>query len=123
MFQRALPDVDGLGVITSTPGLIRSSQELMCFGLPLRTTNTTTESEENPFSGLASQSEATILSLTSRVMSGVVENATTSAGWPESTARLCEPEAPNDWLKPTPLPALVCAKAVVSASYAFLGVE
>ena len=56
-------------------------------------------------------------------MSGVVENATTSAGCPESTARLCEPEAPKDWLNPTPLPALVCAKAVVSASYAFFGVE
>ena len=49
-------------------------------------------------------------------MSGVVENATTSAGWPESTARLCEPEAPNDWLKDTPSPPLVCANASVSAS-------
>jgi hypothetical protein len=49
-------------------------------------------------------------------MSGVVENPTTSAGWPESTARLCEPEAPNDWPKLTPLPAEVCANAVVSAS-------
>src|SRR6185437_2792550 len=116
MFQRALPEVDGLGVITSTPGLVRSPQPVMCLGLPLRTTNTTTESEDNPFSGLASQSEATSLSSTSRVMSGVVENATTSAGCPESTARLCEPEAPKDWLKPTPLPELVCANAVVSAS-------
>ena len=42
MFQRALPEVDGFGVITSTPGLIRSSQPVMCLGLPLRTTNTTT---------------------------------------------------------------------------------
>src|ERR1022692_2965533 len=123
MFQRALPDVDGFGVITSTPDLIRSSQPLMCFGLPLRTTNTTTESLENPFSGLASQVLATIPSLTKRVMSGVVENATTSAGWPESTARLCEPEAPNDWPKETPLPAEVCSNAAVSASYAFFGVE
>ncbi len=116
MFQRALPEVDGLGVITSTPGLTRSSHPVMCFGLPLRTTNTTTESLDMPFSGLASQSFATSLSLTSRVMSGVVENATTSAGWPESTARLCEPEAPNDSPKPTPLPAGVCANAAVSAS-------
>src|SRR5436853_5288802 len=107
MFQRALPDVDGLGVITSTPDLIRSFQPAMCLGLPLRTTMTTTESEEKPFWGLAFQSAATILSLTSRVMSGVVEKATTSAGWPESTARLWEPEAPKDWLKPTPLPVLV----------------
>src|SRR5580704_17843523 len=113
MFQRALPEVDGFGVITSTPDLIRSSQPVMCLGLPLRTTNTTTESLENPFWGLAFQSLDTIPSLTSRVMSGVVENATTSAGWPESTARLCEPEAPKDWANDTPLPAEVWANALV----------
>src|SRR6516165_1896106 len=116
MFHRALPDVDGFGVITSTPGLIRSSQPVMCFGLPLRTTSTTTESLEKPLFGFASQLLATMPSLTRRVMSGVVENATTSAGWPESTARLCEPEAPKDWLKPTPFPVLVWAKAEVRAS-------
>src|ERR1039458_9137239 len=116
MFHRALPDVDGLGVITSTPGLIRSSQPVMCLGLPLRTTNTTTESLENPCSGLAFQSAATSLSVTSRVMSGVVENATTSAGCPESTARLCDPDAPNDSLNPTPFPAEVCPNAAVNAS-------
>src|SRR5436305_3667861 len=123
MFHRALPDVDGLGVITSTPGLIRSSQPVMCLGLPLRTTITTTESLEIPFSGLASQLLETIPALTRREMSGSVGNATTSAGWPVGTARLCEPDAPNDWLLVTPLPALVCANAVVSASYAFFGVE
>src|SRR5579875_1525541 len=95
-FQRALPEVAGFGVTTLTPGLVRSLQVVMCLGLPLRTTKTTTESLENPCSGLAAQLEATILSPTSRVMSGVVENATTSAGWPESTARLCEPEEPNE---------------------------
>src|SRR5436190_1431925 len=84
--------------ITYTPGLIRSSHPAMCLGLPLRTTNTTTESLDMPFCGLASQLLETMLSLTKRVMSGVVEKATTSAGWPESMARLCEPEAPNDWL-------------------------
>src|SRR2546423_8343361 len=105
MFQRALPEVDGFGVITSTPGLIRSSQPAMCLGLPLRTTVTTTESLEMPCSGLAFQFLGTIPSLTRRVMSGSVENATTSAGWPESTARLCEPEAPNDWPNVKPLPA------------------
>src|ERR1700733_9736323 len=123
MFQRALPEVDGFGVITSTPGLIRSSQPVMCFGLPLRTTNTTTESLEKPLYGLASQLLDTIPSLTSRVISGVVENSTTSAGCPVSTARLCDPDAPNDWLKLTPLPALVWANAAVSASNAFFGVE
>src|SRR5436305_13322026 len=105
MFQRALPEVDGFGVITSTPGLTRSSQLAMCLGLPLRTTITTTESLEKPFCGPESQLVSTSPSLTRRVMSGVVENATTSAGWPESTARLCEPEAPNDWPNVTPLPA------------------
>ncbi len=44
-------------------------------------------------------------------MSGVVEKATTSAGWPESTARLCEPEAPNDWVNVTPSPAEVLPNA------------
>src|SRR2546430_16610896 len=104
MFHRALPEVDGLGVITSTPGLIRSSRPVMCLGLPLLTTSTTTESLDMPFCGPEFQSEPTIPSLTRRVMSGVVENATTSAGWPESTARLCEPEAPNDWLNETLFP-------------------
>jgi len=88
----------------------------MCFGLPLRTTITTTESLEIPCSGLASQSLATIPSFTSRLMSGSVENATTSAGCPESTARLCEPEAPNDCPNVTPLPTEVWANAAVSAS-------
>ena len=76
----------------------------MCFGLPLRTTSTTTESLENPFSGPEFQFAETMPSLTRRVTSGVVEKATMSAGCPESTARLCAPEAPKDWLKLMPLP-------------------
>src|ERR1700749_69136 len=116
MFQRALPEVDGLGVITLTPGLIRSSQVVMCLGFPLRTTSTTTESDEKPSCGLAFQSLDTSLSLTRRVLSGVVENATTSAGWPASTARLCEPEAPNDSVKPTPLPVADWVNAAVRAA-------
>src|SRR3977135_4171083 len=96
MFQRALPEVEGLGVMTSTRGLTRSFQPAMCFGFPLRTTSTTTASLEMPFCALASQLLATILSLTSRVMSGVVENATTSAGWPEATARVCGPRAAHE---------------------------
>src|SRR5579875_2606442 len=116
MFHRALPEVDGFGVITSTPGLIRSSQPVMCLGLPMRTTRTTTESLEKPLNGLASQLLDTSLSLTSLVMSGVVENATTSAGWPLATARLWEPEAPKDSVNETPSPAEVFANAAVSAS-------
>ena len=48
MFQRAPPDENGLGVITSTPGLIRSSQPLIFFGLPSRSANTTTVSAAMP---------------------------------------------------------------------------
>ena len=36
MFHFAPPEVNGFGVITSTPSLVRSSQVLMFFGLPLR---------------------------------------------------------------------------------------
>ena len=43
MFHCAPPEVNGFGVMTSTPSLRRSSQVLMLFGLPLRTTKTTTE--------------------------------------------------------------------------------
>src|SRR5437588_7292279 len=104
MFQRALPDVAGFGVITSVPGLIRSSQPAMCFGLPLRTTSTTSESEGVPFDPTTSQLLETIPPLTRRVTSGVVENATTSAGWPDATARLWAPDGPNDCVNDTPLP-------------------
>src|SRR5436305_12028594 len=116
MFQRALPEVEGFGVTTSTPGFTRSSHPVMCFGLPFRTTSTTTESLEIPFCGFASQLPDTLPAFTRREMSGSVENATTSAGCPDATARLCEPEAPKDWLKVTPLPCEVCSYAVVSAS-------
>ncbi len=42
-FQRAPAEVFGFGVITATPGLTRSSQSLMPFGLPLRTSSTIVE--------------------------------------------------------------------------------
>ena len=80
MFHRAPPEVEGLGVMTSTPGLTRSSHPVMCFGFPLRTTSTTTESLEIPFSGLAFQSLDTIPALTSLVRSVSSEKLTTSAG-------------------------------------------
>src|SRR5436305_9330481 len=123
MFHRALPEVDGLGVITSIPGLTRSSQPVMCFGLPLRTTSTTTESLEIPLYWFASQLLLTIPSLTRRVTSVSSEKLTTSAGCPESTARLCAPEAPNDSLNVIPLPPDDCSNAAISLLYAFFGVE
>src|SRR5271166_5780727 len=104
MFHRALPEVEGLGVITSTPGFTRSSQPAMCFGLPLRTTSTTTESLTIPLYWLEFQLGETTPALTRRVMSGSVEKATTSAGWPEATARLWGPEGPKDSLNEMPLP-------------------
>ena len=69
-FHRAPPDVNGLAVITSMPGLIRSAQPLMFFGLPLRTTSTTTESVTLPLYWSLFQSAATMPSLTRRVTSG-----------------------------------------------------
>ena len=49
-------------------------------------------------------------------MSGSVENVTTSAFWPASTARAWSPEGPNDVLKPTPSPAAVLPNAGISSS-------
>ena len=48
MFHFAPPEVNGLGVITSTPSLVRSSQDLMFLGLPLRVASTTTELVTKP---------------------------------------------------------------------------
>src|SRR5215216_2488385 len=122
-FQRAPPDANGLGSITSTPGLIRSSQVLMFFGLPLRTIRTTTESVTMPSCSFWFQLLSTSPASTSLVMSGSRENSTTSAGSPPSTARDCSPDAAYDWLKPTPLPSGVLLKAGISSLYASSGVE
>ncbi len=56
-------------------------------------------------------------------MSGSMENETTSAFRPPSTARLCSPDAPNDVLKPTVLPAEVFLNAGMISSYTTSGVE
>ena len=106
MFHFAAPLVNGFGVRTLTPGLSRSSQVWMFFGLPLRTMRLTTERETRPFVGVLAQSLATRPALTRRSMSGASENVTTSAGSPASTARLWSPEAPKDSLNVTPLAGL-----------------
>ena len=49
-------------------------------------------------------------------MSGVSEKLTTSAGRPSTTEVDWEPEAPKDWEKVTPCPALVAWKAVMRAA-------
>src|SRR5205823_3138360 len=110
-FQRAPPDVNGFGVITWIPGSTRSFQPLMCFGLPSRTTKTTTESETIPRCVLAFQFFGTRFLRTSRSTSGLSERLTTSAGCPAATARAWSPDAPYDWLKLTPLPDEVFWKA------------
>src|SRR5690349_14121431 len=57
-------------------------------------------------------------------MSGRIEKWTTSAGWPDSTARDWSPEAPNEVEKWEPLPCEVFWKAGISPLvYAGPGVE
>ena len=112
MFQRAEPEEPGLGVMMPMPGLIRSSQDLMFFGLPLRTTKTTTDWLTMPLCSPAFQSGLTSLASTRRVMSPSSEKCTTSAFRPLSTARLWSPEAPYDVLKETFLPSSVFSKSV-----------
>src|SRR5215212_3133549 len=122
-FQRAPPEANGLGVITSTPGWVRSSQSVRCFGLPFRVAMTTTESVTMPACSSEFQSSATIPALTTRVMSGSREKATMSAGRPDSTARLWSPEPPNDVVNSTFRPASVFWYAAMMSSYASCGVE
>ena len=94
MFHFAPPEVNGLGVITSTPSLVRSSQSLMFFGLPLRVASTTTELVTKPSYSSLFQSAATFFASTSLSTSGASDSATTSAFRPASTARAWSPEAP-----------------------------
>ena len=70
MFHFAPPDVNGFGVSTWTPGLSRSAQVWMPFGLPLRTISTTTELETMPLVGVSAQLSATSPALTSLSTSG-----------------------------------------------------
>ena len=110
-FHRAPPEVNGFGVTTWTPGLTRSSQSRMCFGLPFRSTNTTTERVTIPCQLFLFQLGLTRCALTTVVTSGSSENATTSARRPFTTACAWSPDGPYDWVKLTPLPAFVFWKA------------
>nr|CRL77931.1 hypothetical protein CPGR_04455 [Mycolicibacterium malmesburyense] len=93
-FHLAEPELSGLGVMTSTPGLSRSGQSRMFFGLPGRTAKDTTEPNGIPLVASAFQSLATLSALTRRAMSGSTEKLTMSAGFPSTTARDWSPEAP-----------------------------
>src|SRR3954447_708647 len=122
-FQRAPPDVNGFAVTTCTPGLIRSSQVLMCFGLPLRSTKTTTDFVTKPFDAFLFQFLATRPALTRLSMSGCSEKSTTSAERPVWTALSCTSGAPSDCWKSTPWPAGVAWNAEISFENATVGVE
>src|SRR4051794_40013625 len=117
--QRAPPELNGFGKTTWTPGLTRSSQVLMCFGLPLRRTNTTTDFETMPWYGLLAQFLSTSFADTSRSMSVAIEKLTTSAGRPAATALLCTSEAAKEFEKetPWPYPASSFGKTVVGIEY------
>src|ERR1700716_4695680 len=80
--HRAPPELNGFGKTTSTPGSTRSSHVLMCFGLPLRSTNTTTDFETMPWYLFCDHVLSTSFDWTSRSMSVEMEKLTTSAGGP-----------------------------------------
>ena len=77
----------------------------MCFGLPSRTTKTTTESVTMPLYDCFFHFASTLPAATSSSMSGASDSATTSASRPALIARVCSPEAPYDCVKLTPSPA------------------
>src|ERR1700722_11445514 len=122
-FHLALPELNGLGVITLTLLFTKSAQVLIFLGFPFLTMNETIELVTIPAVGPLSQLGDTIPALTSLSISGVSEKLTTSAGRPETTDVACVPEAPNDVENVTPAPALVALKALMSAEYAGFGVE
>src|ERR1700712_1759734 len=123
MFHFAEPDEPGFGVTILTPGLARSSQVLMFFGLPLRVTMATTDWVAIPLVAPLFQSSATSFSSVSLVMSGSRDRCTSSALRPAMTARAWSPEAPYDCLKVTPLPASVFWKSEISCLLAVFRME
>ena len=88
------PEGNGSGVTTWTPGFVRSFQVWMCFGLPGRTTNATTELAAMPPCGVVVQLFATRPASASVSMSSPVERNAMSAGWPATIALACEPDGP-----------------------------
>ena len=94
-FHFAEPELNGFGVTIWTPGLTRSSQVLMCFGLPSRNANTTTESATMPlYVCCFCQFGCDEAGVDQRVHVAPVERKTTSALRPAATARAWSPEAP-----------------------------
>src|SRR6201986_5090331 len=104
-FHFAEPELSGLGVMTSTPGRSRSSQSLMFFGFPGRTTSVTTDPKGRPLVASLPQSWETLPALTSRATSGSTEKMPTAAGLPSTTPRDWSPDAPYEAITWTPLPS------------------
>src|SRR4030088_126262 len=119
--HRAPPELNGFGKTTSTPGFTRSSHVLMCFGLPLRSTNTTTDFETMPWYLFCDHVLSTSFDWTSRSMSVEMEKLTTSAGRPAATALLCTSEAANDVEKLTSFPPGVAWYAEMSFGKTVVG--
>src|SRR5271168_1654143 len=107
MFHLALSELKTLGVMTPTPGLMRSAQVVMCLGFPGRTMNETMEFVTIPLVALRFQVLDTRPALTTLVMSGVSEKLTMSAGSPSTTDVAWVPEGPKEEEMVTPVPALV----------------
>src|SRR5439155_25980050 len=118
MYQRAPPEVNGFGVITLTPGLIRSSQVRMCLGLPFLRTNTTTDLVTMPPYLFWLQFGATSPVLTRSLTLSARAKSTMSAGRPAWIAFTCASAEPYDWSTETPLPAAVAWKAGISLAKA-----
>src|SRR5271165_4527047 len=106
-FHLALPELKTLGVMTPTPGFVRSAQVVMCLGFPGRTMKETMEFVTIPLVAFWSHELDTRPALTTLVMSGVREKFTTSAGRPSTTDVAWVPEGPKEDETVTPAPALV----------------
>src|SRR5919112_480496 len=106
-----------------TPGFTRSSQPWMFFGLPLRTTSTTTDWVRIPLVGVLFHVAATCLLSTRRCTSGSREKCTTSACRPPSTARLWSPEAPYEVSKATFFPSDVLFQSAITCLFACSRIE
>ena len=76
MFHFAEPDDAGSAVTILMPGLIRSSQPVMCFGLPLRTHDHDDRVGDDALGRRRCSSSRRRTSGTSLVMSGPTENPT-----------------------------------------------
>ncbi len=98
----------GFGITTLTPGLARSAQSLMPFGLPLRTRITVVDEVGALLSGsrLAQSAAISLPRLAIASMSLDWFIVTTSASRPSITERACLLEPPCDWFSVMSSPAV-----------------